>query len=51
MDRDPAVPRWLKDTFVVTSRCLPQRPRIGGWKKNAKGLVAGDVLVAMICLD
>ena len=27
MDTDPVVPR----------RCLPQRPRIGGWKKHAKG--------------
>ena len=45
---------------VGWQRCLPQRPRTGGWKKNAKGWWLGGsewrvdrqhVLVAMICLD
>ena len=33
MDSDPAVPH----------RCLPQRPRIGGWKWNAKGWWRGEL--------
>ena len=45
---------------VGWQRCLPQRPRTGGWKKHAKGWWLGGsewrvdrqhVLVAMICLD